>query len=68
MIKKNITVKGMHCPSCETLLTDILEEEEVEVLSISHKTGALEISYDEKTINFEKIKKKLAEEGHEVLA
>lgn len=67
MTEIKLKVKGMTCPSCEMLIKDILEDEEVKVNSISHKTGELDISYNEKTQDFEEIKKVLAEEGHEVI-
>ncbi|MCA9495332.1 MAG: cation transporter [Nanoarchaeota archaeon] len=56
MVNKKLKVKGMHCPSCEMLIKDILEDEGVKVLSVNHKTGDLEISYNEKTQVFENIK------------
>ena len=64
MITKKLKVEGMHCKSCEMLIKDILEDEEVEVISINHKTGNMEISYDENSVDFEEIKEILAEEGH----
>ena len=67
MTIENLKVKGMHCASCEMLIKDILEDEQVEVKSISHKTGDLEISFDENQVDLNKIKTILAEEGHEVI-
>jgi copper chaperone CopZ len=62
-----LKVKGMHCKSCEMLIKDILDDEDVKVISISYETGDLEISYNENDIDIEEIKKVLAEEGHEVI-
>jgi copper chaperone CopZ len=67
MVNKKLKVKGMHCPSCEMLIKDILEDENVEVISVNHKTGDLEVSYNESDVDFEEIKRVLAEEGHEII-
>lgn len=67
MVNKKLKVKGMHCPSCEMLIKDILEDENVEVILVNHKTGDLEVSYNENDVDFEEIKRVLAEEGHEII-
>ena len=43
-----LKIKGMHCKACEMLIRDILEEEEIEVISVSQNTGILEFNYDDK--------------------
>ena len=67
MVNKKLKLNGMHCPSCEMLIKDILEDEKVNVISISHNTGDVEISYDENNVDFEKIKSILEEEGYGVI-
>ena len=67
MVNKKLKVKGMHCPSCEMLIKDILEDEKVEVILINHRTGDLEISYNETEIDFDEIKNILKEEGHPII-
>ncbi|MCA9459013.1 MAG: heavy-metal-associated domain-containing protein [Nanoarchaeota archaeon] len=62
-----LKVKGMHCPSCEMLIKDILEDEEIKVISISHKTGDIKVSFDKNNVDFDEVKRILAEEGHEVV-
>lgn len=42
-----LTVKGMHCTSCETLIKDALAElPGVKKVSVNHKTGALTVAGD----------------------
>jgi len=64
MVKEKLKVSGMHCPSCEILIKDILADEDVVVITISSKSGNLEISFDESKISLEKIKSLLSEEGY----
>lgn len=61
---EKLKIKGMHCPSCEMLIKDILEDEGIEVLTIDHKTGDLEIQSE--NLDIEEVKKLLNEEGYEV--
>ena len=67
MVNKELKVKNMNCSSCEMLIKDILQDENVDVISINYKTGDLKISYNETNIDFEKIKIILAEEGYPVI-
>jgi copper chaperone CopZ len=66
MEKVKLKITGMHCPSCEMLITDILEDEEVKVLNISAKKQIIEIEFDETKITFEQIKKILAEDKYRI--
>ncbi|HLC22162.1 MAG TPA: heavy-metal-associated domain-containing protein [Candidatus Nanoarchaeia archaeon] len=64
---KTITVKikGMHCKSCEVLITDDLKETgAVSDVQISHKTGQAKITFDEKNIDEKKIKAVIKQEGY----
>lgn len=47
MATLKLTVKGMHCASCEILIKDaLLELPGVKTVTINHKTGALAVSGD----------------------
>ena len=64
----NIKLKttGMHCPSCEMLVKDSLEElKGVKKAEVSHKSGIVEVDFDEKTKQ-EEIIKVIEEEGYKV--
>ena len=62
----NMKIKGMHCPSCEVLIKDVLEDLDITDVEISHKTGRAVINYDEKGVDIESIKKLIKDEGYEV--
>jgi len=50
--KLELKVSGMHCSSCEMLVKDVLSDDSgVKRVEISHKTGVLEVEYDEKQTN-----------------
>jgi len=66
---KNIKIqtKGMHCPSCEMLVTDELNDQKGVVKSkADHKTGIVEVEFDETKINLNKIKEIIKQEGYNV--
>jgi copper chaperone len=65
-MKTKLTVKGMHCKSCEEILKDEFEENNVKVLKIDHKSGNLELEYNEKEISLEKIKQIIKDEDYKV--
>ncbi len=44
-MEKTYKVQGMHCKSCEMLLTDSLEEAGIKVKSISHVSGVLKVEW-----------------------
>ncbi len=61
----NLNIKGMHCTSCETLITDSLREEKgVNVVEISHKTGKARILFNESLTNENKLKDIIKKEGY----
>jgi copper chaperone CopZ len=67
MKKINLNIKGMHCPSCETLIKDSLEEfDGVKSVSISHKTGKAGVEFDETKIDEAQIRKIIKNEGYKV--
>ena len=67
MINFKVKTKGMHCPSCEILVKDSLEEfEGVIKVDASHKSGIIIVKFDEKKINESKIKNVIKEEGYRI--
>lgn len=66
MKKVTIQVKGMHCKSCETLLTDVLEEiPGTKVLSADYQKGIL-VAQFQSDPPVEKIKQVIKNEGYDV--
>lgn len=64
MATLKLTVKGMHCGSCEVLIKDaLLELPGVKKVSIDHKTGALAV--DGEGMDRKAIIAKIKEEGYE---
>ncbi|MBW3020611.1 cation transporter [Candidatus Woesearchaeota archaeon] len=67
MKKVNIKIKGMHCPSCEILIQDILEETEgVKKAKVSLKTNSAEIEFDEKEVQLDYLKSLIRQEGYKI--
>ena len=64
MKKIKLKIKGMHCPSCEMLIKDALEEIGVKSSKIDSKTGQAEIEFDEIKISLEEIKKTIEKGGY----
>ena len=62
-MRATLQLKGMHCESCEALVTDIVSDQGAKVLSASFRTGKVDIDYDSKRVPLEKIKKALETEG-----
>jgi copper chaperone CopZ len=61
-----LSVKGMHCHSCEMLITDELQEiAGVKKAEASHKENLVKIQADD-NVDVEKIKAKIKELGYEV--
>ena len=65
MKKITLNVKGMHCPSCEILLKDSLEElEGVSNAKADSKSGIVEVDFDESKTDIDKIKSVIIKEGY----
>jgi|TARA_B100002003_G_C13938381_1_gene455533 copper chaperone CopZ len=65
----NIEIKttGMHCPSCEMLVKDSLEDEEgVNKANANFKSGIIEVDFDESKTNLNKIKEIIKKEGYKI--
>ena len=65
MKKVNVSIKGMHCSSCEMLITDALEDLNVKA-KVDSKKGSAELEFDETKINLDKIKEVIKKEGFEI--
>lgn len=67
MKKINLTIKGMHCKSCEMLIKDELSDLGVKECNIDSKTGKAVIVFDESKLNFDKIKQSIQSQGYGVM-
>lgn len=61
-----LTIKGMHCKSCEMLIQDALEEKGVKS-QIDHKTSKAKVVFDPKKTSLNEIKALIKEQGYEVM-
>ncbi|MBI5797479.1 heavy-metal-associated domain-containing protein [Candidatus Woesearchaeota archaeon] len=66
MKQLNLKVEGMHCKSCETLLTDELQEAGAKDIKISFSKGTVAATIDEKTLTEAKVRKIIEKEGYKV--
>ncbi|MAG78629.1 heavy metal transporter [archaeon] len=60
-MKTTLTIKGMHCKSCETLIKDALED--IGVTNTTFNKDQLTIDTD---LPLEKVKQTIKDEGYEV--
>jgi copper chaperone CopZ len=65
-MKTTLTIKGMHCASCETLITEELLEQGATTATANHTQGTLEVEHDT-TLSVQAIKNIIKQEGYEVL-
>ncbi|HSB46468.1 MAG TPA: heavy-metal-associated domain-containing protein [Candidatus Bilamarchaeum sp.] len=66
-MEKAIKVEGMHCRSCEMLLTDVLSEiKSVQKVSADFRKGIVTITAADQGA-FEEAKKAIAKEGYKVV-
>jgi copper chaperone len=63
MKKAKIKINGMHCPSCEMLIKDSLDDVGVKA-EVSHKSNSANVEFDEKKISIDKIKSIIKENGY----
>jgi copper chaperone len=61
-----LNVKGMHCKACDMLIEDALQDINVRLIKSSHKTGNVEVEYEEDKITITQIKKAIEDEGYKV--
>lgn len=61
-----LNVKGMHCKSCETILSeDIAEIKGAKLTSIDYRKGVVDVQCDSEA-TLEKVKQAIRKEGYEV--
>ncbi len=66
MANIKIKTKGMHCSSCEMLVKDSLEElEGINSAKADHKSGMIEVEFDDSEIDEAAIKTAISSEGYE---
>lgn len=66
-MKAKIHTKGMHCPSCEVLIVDELEDQDgVKSAKANHKSGVVEVEFDDKITSTSILKSVIKSEGYEV--
>ncbi len=66
MIKAKYHVKGMHCTSCEDIITDALNEIEGVSGKANYKKNVLLVEYDEKLLNEKQIIKVVKNLGYSI--
>ena len=67
MVNIKLKTKGMHCPSCEVLVMDSLEElEGVSNAKADNSSGIVEVDFDESKTNVNKIKSIIKKEGYNI--
>ncbi len=67
MKKITLKVTGMHCKSCELLISDALMEAGVSSVTVDSKKGIAVIEFDEHRIKLEKIKRIIEAEGYKII-
>jgi len=67
MEKLRLNVEGMHCPSCEILISDELKElDGVKNAKLDHKAGTAEVEFDASKAKKEDIIETIKKEGYKV--
>ena len=66
MKQLNLKVEGMHCKSCEVLLSEELEEAGAKDIKVSSTKGTLSVTIDEKKLPESKVKQIIEKEGYKV--
>lgn len=67
MEKIKLNVEGMHCPSCEILITDALKElDGVKNAKVDNKSGSAEVEFDNSKIEKGVIIETIKKEGYKV--
>ena len=66
MKKLTLKVEGMHCKSCEVLLTEELEEAGAQDIHVSASKGTVIANIDEKKLSEAKVKQIIEKEGYKV--
>ena len=62
-----LNVEGMHCPSCEILISDELKElAGVKDVKVDHKLGTVNVKFDQSKTNKKDILDVIKKEGYKV--
>ncbi len=67
MQKRTINIKGMHCISCEELISDCLNEIDGVKAKVSFANSNAIVSFDEKKVTLKDIEKAITNKGYKVL-
>jgi len=60
-----IKTKGMHCQSCEMLVKESIEElEGIKNANADHKSGIIEVDFDDSKVEESAIKAVISKEGY----
>ncbi len=65
-MKVKLSVKGMHCRSCEMLINDSLKDLGANSASSSHKSGVVEVDYNIDKLSLDLIKEAIKKAGYDV--
>jgi copper chaperone CopZ len=65
VMKTKISVKGMHCKSCEMLIMDVLEERSV-IAKASREKNSVDVDFDENKISLSEFKAEIRKQGFKV--
>ena len=66
MKQLNLKVEGMHCKSCEVIITEELEEAGAKDVKVSFSKGTVAATIDEKNLSEKKVKQMIEKEGYKV--
>jgi copper chaperone CopZ len=67
-METKLKVEGMHCRSCEMLITDALSElEGVKKAKVNHRSGEVAVDFDDSKIKKEAIINTIKNEGYKVI-
>lgn len=65
-METTLKTKGMHCKSCEMLISDSISEiAGAKVLSANHANGEIKVQYENAQV-LEKIKQAIRKEGYKI--
>ncbi|MBN1792173.1 heavy-metal-associated domain-containing protein [Candidatus Woesearchaeota archaeon] len=66
MKKVTISIKGMHCRSCEELIKDALGEQKgIKSVKVSHEEGSAVVEFDDTKSDEKTIRDIIRKEGYE---
>lgn len=67
MTRIKLSIEGMHCQSCEILISGALKEQNgISYVKVNHKNGTAEVEFDSSKIKKEEIIETINKEGYKV--